>query len=414
MSGAYYNDNDEFVCAWLRNLIAANLIAPGDVDKRDIKDVQPDDLRGYTQCHFFAGIGGWSYALRLAGITDDRPLWTASCPCPPFSVAGKRQKCPKCESGLLVWCPRRTGYAICADCQHAWLADSRHLWPEIWRLAAVRRPERIFGEQVASIEAIDWLAGVRGSLEIIGYNLGAAALCSCGVGAPNIRQRNFWVADRQGGGCREECQDNSRRYSRNSTEGISSGFEFGGNDSWMANSQCHAGEPGRTPKQPSGSHEPQEAGTCAESGRCGDTGGLADADGGQSGNGHLQRGGKHGLRPEDGSAGQRLGEPNRSRLAVRVGIGGIQREALGTHERQTPECGSHASFWDQSIWIECADGKCRRIPADQEGNPEPSLFPMATGVPNRLGTLRGSGNAINPEIAAEFIRAYQEIDGVAP
>jgi hypothetical protein len=28
---------------------------------------QPSDLRGFTQCHFFSGIGGWSRALRLAG-----------------------------------------------------------------------------------------------------------------------------------------------------------------------------------------------------------------------------------------------------------------------------------------------------------------------------------------------------------
>jgi hypothetical protein len=47
--------------------VVSGLIAPGDVDSRSIADVQPDDLRGYTQCHFFAGIAGWSRALRLAG-----------------------------------------------------------------------------------------------------------------------------------------------------------------------------------------------------------------------------------------------------------------------------------------------------------------------------------------------------------
>jgi len=85
---AYYNEIDPYAAQWLRNLIAAGLIAPGIVDERNVLDVSPDDLAGFTQCHFFAGIGVWSYALRLAGWSDDRPAWTGSCPCQPFSVAG--------------------------------------------------------------------------------------------------------------------------------------------------------------------------------------------------------------------------------------------------------------------------------------------------------------------------------------
>lgn len=84
----YYNEINKYAAEWLRNLIAAGLVPPGDVDERSIVDVQPDDLRGYVQCHFFAGIGGWAYAARLAGWPDDRELWTGSCPCQPFSSAG--------------------------------------------------------------------------------------------------------------------------------------------------------------------------------------------------------------------------------------------------------------------------------------------------------------------------------------
>ncbi|MEY6762944.1 DNA cytosine methyltransferase, partial [Kluyvera ascorbata] len=54
---AYYNEIDPFAAQWLRNLIASGHIAPGEVDERSIEDVTPDDLRGFTQCHFFAGIG---------------------------------------------------------------------------------------------------------------------------------------------------------------------------------------------------------------------------------------------------------------------------------------------------------------------------------------------------------------------
>lgn len=116
--GAYYNENDKRIAAWLRSLIKDGLIADGDVDERSISDVQPDDLSGYTQCHFFAGIGGWSLALRLAGWSDERPVWTGSCPCQPFSVAGK----------------------LLGD------RDKRHLWPDFFKLITERRPELVFGE----------------------------------------------------------------------------------------------------------------------------------------------------------------------------------------------------------------------------------------------------------------------------
>ncbi len=119
---ALYNEIDPFAAQWLRNLIAAGHIAPGEVDERSIEDVTPDDLRGFTQCHFFAGIGVWSHSLRLAGWPDDRPVWTGSCPCQPFSAAGKGD-----------------GFA-----------DERHLWPHFFHLISERRPQHVFGEQVAA------------------------------------------------------------------------------------------------------------------------------------------------------------------------------------------------------------------------------------------------------------------------
>lgn len=54
-AAAYYNEIDPFAAQWLRNLIAAGHIAPGEVDERSIEDVTPDDLRGFTQCHFSPG-----------------------------------------------------------------------------------------------------------------------------------------------------------------------------------------------------------------------------------------------------------------------------------------------------------------------------------------------------------------------
>ena len=163
----YYNEHDPKAAAWLRALIEAGHIAPGIVDTRSISDVQPDELTDYAQCHFFAGIGGWSLALRYAGWPDNRPVWTGSCPCQPFSAAGRRL----------------------AD------KDPRHLWPQFLRLIAKRTPAIVFGEQVASADGRVWLAGVRSDLEDVGYAVGAADLCAAGIGAPHIRQRLYWVAD---------------------------------------------------------------------------------------------------------------------------------------------------------------------------------------------------------------------------
>lgn len=167
MHKAYYNEHDPKAATWLRELISRGLIAPGEVDERDIRDIKPAEIMGYTQCHFFAGIGTWSYALRRAGWTDDRPLWTGSCPCQPFSAAGRKRG----------------------------TADERHLWPHWFHLISVCRPGVVFGEQVASKDGIAWLDLVSSDLEGKGYTPGAIVFPACGVGAPHKRDRLFFVAD---------------------------------------------------------------------------------------------------------------------------------------------------------------------------------------------------------------------------
>lgn len=180
---AYYNEHDPFAAEWLRHLISKNLIAKGEVDERSILEVQPEDLRGFTQCHFFAGIGGWSYALRLAGIPDNARVWTGSSPCQPFSATGLQKG----------------------------KNDERHLAPHFASLVAACEPPVLFGEQVASPAVFGRVAGKTGSnaqseaewawiddlfarLEDAHYACAASDIPAAGVGAPHLRQRCFFGA----------------------------------------------------------------------------------------------------------------------------------------------------------------------------------------------------------------------------
>lgn len=165
-----YNENDRRTAAWLTELASRGLVAPGVVNTTSITDMEPDDIRHANQVHLFAGIGGWSFALRLAGWPDDEPVWTGSCPCQPFSTAGSRRG----------------------------TADERHLWPHMLRLLSECRPSVCFGEQVASSDGRGWLAGVRADMEALGYRFAAADLCAACVASPHIRQRLYWVAYAEG------------------------------------------------------------------------------------------------------------------------------------------------------------------------------------------------------------------------
>jgi DNA (cytosine-5)-methyltransferase 1 len=162
---AWYNECDPFAAEWLRNLIDAGHIAPGIVDERKIQEIEPYELTGFTQCHFFAGIGVWSYALRRVGWPDDRPIWSGSCPCQPWSNSGQKKG----------------------------IQDERHVWPTWEKLISVCKPSAIIGEQVASKDGLGWLDIVSADLEISGYAFGATDLCAAGFSGAHIRQRLYFL-----------------------------------------------------------------------------------------------------------------------------------------------------------------------------------------------------------------------------
>lgn len=314
----YYNEFDPKAAAWLREIIRQGLIPAGDVDERSITEISPHDLSGYKQCHFFAGIGGWSYALKLSGWPEDTPVWTGSCPCQPFSAAGKQRG----ES------------------------DHRHLWPVFRDLIAFAQPATVFGEQVASKLGRQWLAGVFSDLENLGYAAAGADLCAAGLGSPHIRQRLYWVADTP---CprRSNSNDSSRKAGR--------AFPLD------RNTACRLGNP-----HSAGLQQGQSASSI-------DRHRIAIV--------------------ADGGTG-RVGDTDCAGLCEYSGSVAVSPEQPATQLR------GDIGAWSDYDFIPCADGKARRV--------ESGTFPLAHGIPARVGRLRGYGNAIVPQAAAEFIRAFLE------
>ena len=401
MLTAYYNEFDPKAAAWLRELIDQELLPAGDVDERSIEDVPPAELLGYTQCHFFAGIGGWSLALRIAGWPDDRPVWTGSCPCQPFSQAGAR-----------------TG-----------TDDERHLWPHFRWLIDQCRPVTVFGEQVASKDGRQWFAGVRADLDLLGYATGATDLCAASVGAPHIRQRIFWVGHTNKPGTWGYTRTISGTETQSSGEGREDGRQHhsaidAGSDARLGDSNGESGgksgeltteaQEGRSPKK-------RQAGLSSDDVRLPDAGrilgsegrstgpseaqsgrppsgaarrsqylGISDTSSGNAGAEREQRSGEHGLQPENDGDRIGLDESDRQRR---------DGERIRLQSRGSFEAGLEAP-WSGASLIGSTEGKTRRI--------EPSIEPLAHGLPARLVRLRGYGNAIVPQLAQEFIKAFLE------
>ncbi len=350
---AYYSEFDPKAAAWLRELIKRGLIADGVVDERDLWDVAPADLRDFAQVHLCAGIGVWSYSLRSAGWSDDRPVWTGSFPCQPFSAAGKGE-----------------GFA-----------DERHLWPAGCHLIAECRPAVVFGEQVASKDADPWLDLVQADLEALDYAVGAVPFPSAGVGAPHIRDRLYWVAD----AVSERRRVGELRLQDAGDAAVASETDI----------MEYAARNGRIERRP----EPSGRGVAerrsdgrvadADSGQCD---GLAEFRGAErDGQDTGRQEGRGELEPcrNDG------GVPARGGWRLPHGAG-----AQGEHglRDMAPPAGPVNGLWRDADWLFCRDGKWRPV--------KPGTFPLAHGSPARVGRLRGYGNAINAEAAKVFIEAY--------
>lgn len=392
----YYNEIDPYAAQWLRNLIAAGHLAKGEVDERSITEIQPDDLLGFNQCHFFAGIGVWGHALRRAGWADDRPVWTGSCPCQPFSAAGKQE-----------------GFA-----------DERHLWPAWFNLIRECRPAIVLGEQVAS--ALDWLDLVSTDMESADYAFGAADLCAAGFGGAHIRQRLYWVGhSRQPGleghaGHVTDGGGGRNRVDQLPRQAHLSGWPSGLGDADSARTQTGVSE---SSKRQSGDTEVNDdrGDRLFRSGEGRpEFGGLADdkrderlqvsADTGRRGKGS----GAEGLDKRSGYGGDEcIGLADTYDTGRQLLTGGkpaeVFNQAAEQKERFEQSCGHDAGLdhrhapmlgRDAADWLYCRDGKWRPV--------EPGTFPLADAAASRVGRLRAYGNALDAETATQFVGAVMD------
>ena len=426
----YYNEIDPYAAQWLRNLIAAGHLAKGEVDERSITEIQPDDLLGFNQCHFFAGIGVWGYALRQAGWADDRPVWTGSCPCQPFSAAGKQE-----------------GFA-----------DERHLWPTWFNLISQCRPAIVLGEQVAS--ALDWLDLVSTDMESAGYAFGAADLCAAGFGGAHIRQRLYFAgvantlgsgrqrtggqssaqsvgtAERSGTGGLADADHNERRQVNTNTgrrgegggaEGLDERSGYGGDEriglvdpsdqrhernpqnGWKTQRRLeHTGrtsgladaQSARLPHRGTRTIQPVVTGSRRAAG------GLADADHERQFAAPVSRlcNEEYNAEPRSSVSGLADAEHHDGRPIQQErrqeGRTADGRDCAGAggngHDRpHAPMLGR-----DTADWLYCRDDKWRPV--------EPGTFPLADAAASRVGRLRAYGNGLDAETATQFVAAVMD------
>jgi len=439
---AFYNEIDGACVAVLKEQIAHNVIAPGIVESRSIKDINPDDIKHYTQAHFFAGGGFWSVAARLAGWPDDRPLWSASCPCQPFSQAGKG----------------------------AGTADERHLWPDLFRLVRAVRPRVLVGEQVSGAAGYGWLDGVRADLASEGYTCWAYDIPACAIDAPHIRNRLYWcavaepdvISGRSGAGRIDGAQTSDAHGPHEVADAELPGRRSnddvrGSGDAAQADRRIEgavesgkrdaaSGELVDTPSLGRGEGRPEPE---FRSGR--DAAAVADAPGDVGYSGSKRRAQAFGSSGDRASAHSqraadcterirfldRAHEP--SDVADADGSGFVEGQRDYSAARYGNSLGATYGgnggfFWSDAEWIICHDGKARRTKSrfcdvadgvsrplggcDDLGTITPEEKEAVTKVlgpdllvdalPGRVDLWRIAGNAIVPVLAAEVLKALME------
>lgn len=382
---AVYNELEPYAAQWLRNLEANDHIAPGHILEQSITMLNTKEfinvLQSHPQAHFFAGIGVWSHALRLAGWPDDVPVWTGSCPCQPYSIAGRGKG----------------------------KDDERHLWPAWFKLIKKCRPPVILGEQVASPAGLGWLDDVQADLEKEDYAVGAFDICAAGFGAPHIRQRLYLCAY----DTRSMADAPSRRrFGRRFADARN-----GANTPWqqperLRDARRVADSNGVAGRQGSANLRGRSARGDALEGsgprRDGESLRLADANHATR-SVHVRPRQPREEEPAAGRRGEALGLGNaHGEHPGRYGSPSSRAQAPGEAEREEARrvsdaaraSGATRGFWSSAEWVPCDDGVWRPV--------GPGVFPLAHGTTERVGRLRAYGNGLVAPQAATFIEAVMQ------
>lgn len=227
----------------------------------------------------------------------------------------------------------------------------------------------VFGEQVASNDGLAWLDVVQADMESANYAFTAVDLCSAGIGAPHIRQRLHFAAYglddtnvHQRGAQRGGISVTPSKTRSDGAHIIVAGeLDRTGDDvRGLANTDTDRRVTSSIGKLPDEKHHTEP---------CSRIVGLANT---------------HDTGPQRG-----LSWWQDTQRGVVNGYAGRSSTIITT--------GPTNGFWRNVDWIGCRDGKFRPV--------EPGTSPLVDGDTTAMGELKAYGNAINAELAAEFIKA---------
>jgi len=333
---------------------------------------------------------------------------TGGFPCQPFSVAGKQQG----------------------------TSDSRHLWPEMFRIIKDFAPRWVIGENVKGLTNIQdgvVFETVCSDLEGEGYEVRTFNIPAAGVQAPHRRERLWIVAHSKS----ERTRENNKGLWSGSSR-ISGGQGTSGTEDVVNPFSQYESEPIKGSNEEESriqEEHRQKDSTTRESSRTGSVWGTNKGhEDMENSRRTLRQGselqGENGNETKEGNADQ----SQRSSGTSRSNVANTERQRLeGFSEHSTTisrqdqgtYTGDEGSRRENETMVDSSTGRC--TPQETEVQPgryssfdsswwqfEPELGRVAHGVSGRVHRLKALGNSIVPKIVQEIgnaiIQAEKEKD----